>query len=166
MLRILVISDTHIPVAAEKLPAVVEEEAKHSDYCLHAGDFISPAVVEQISTWTKFYGVYGNMDDSQVKGKLPHKQVIEFEGIKLGLIHGRGGPQACWDYIRDEFAQEFGDLAIIVFGHLHTGVDKEMDGKIFFNPGSPTEKVFTPFLSYGILEIENKTIKRRIVKIE
>jgi len=37
--------------------------------------------------------------------------------------------------------------------------------KIYFNPGSPTDTIFAPYQSYGILEINGKEIKRSIVKI-
>ena len=43
--------------------------------------------------------------------------------------------------------------------------NKEIEGKIYFNPGSPTDKMFTPHLSYGILEINGKNLKRKVVKI-
>ncbi|MDP2922762.1 MAG: metallophosphoesterase [Candidatus Omnitrophota bacterium] len=165
-MRILVISDTHIPLAAKKLPAIIEEEAKGSDCCLHAGDFVSNEVFEALSRLTKTYAVYGNMDNSELKKKLPEKESIDFEGVRLGLIHGRGSPVNLIDCIKREFSEEFKKLDIVVFGHSHYPLDKEIDKKIYFNPGSPTDKVFTPYCSYGILEIEGKVIKRRIVKIE
>ncbi|MDD4954974.1 MAG: metallophosphoesterase [Candidatus Omnitrophica bacterium] len=164
-MRILVISDTHIPVVADKLPAIVIEEAKKSDFCLHAGDFISDTVFYELSRIIKTYGVLGNMDESSLKGKLPEKQIIEFGSVRLGLIHGRGSPAMLMDYINAAFGQELNNLNMVVFGHTHNPLDKEINGKIYFNPGSCTDKVFAPYSSYGILEIEKNTVKRRIVKI-
>jgi len=163
--RILVISDTHIPAVADKLPAIVTEEAKKSDFCLHAGDFISDSVFYELSKITKTYGVLGNMDDSSLKGKLAEKQIIELGSIRLGLIHGRGSPAVLMDYINTEFRQELNTLNIIVFGHTHHPLDKEIGGRIYFNPGSCTDRVFALYPSYGILEIDGKNIKRRIVKL-
>lgn len=164
-MRVLVISDTHIPIAANKLPSIIEEEAKLSDCCLHGGDFVIYPVFKTLNTWTKVYGVYGNMDDSMVREKLPAKQIIKLEEITLGLIHGGGHPSNLIDYINKEFSKEFKDIDIFVFGHSHCPLDKVIDGKIYFNSGSPTDRTFAPYCSYGILEIEGKEIKRRIVRI-
>jgi putative phosphoesterase len=163
--RILVISDTHIPVVSDKLPEVIIEEAKKSDFCIHAGDFISADVFDCLSKITKSYGVCGNMDESDLRGKLPEKQVIQFGDIRLGLIHGRGSPAALMDYINAEFKNELNALDIIVFGHTHHPLDKEICGRIYFNPGSCTDTIFAPYSSYGILEIKGKSIKRKVVKI-
>lgn len=164
-MRILVISDTHIPVVADKLPAAVLEEAKKSDCCLHAGDFISEGVFNELSRITKTYGVLGNMDDSTLKNKLPEKRVLELEGVRIGLIHGRGSPSTLMDYINSEFKQEMSSLNMIIFGHTHNALDKEIGGRIYFNPGSCTDTVFALCPSYGIIEINEKNIKRRIVKL-
>lgn len=165
-MRILVISDTHIPVAAKSLPLVIEQEAKQSDCCLHAGDFIGIEVLKQLSCLTKVHGVCGNMDEGEVKKILPAKKIIEFGRIKLALIHGQGGPSRLKDYIHKEFEKEMSCIDIFVFGHSHIPLNEEHDGKLYFNPGSPTDKMFTPYNSYGILEINGEEIKRRIVKIE
>jgi putative phosphoesterase len=164
--RVLVISDTHIPVAAKELPSVINEEAKKSDYCLHAGDLINNTVFQILSNLTKTYAVQGNMDNFDIKGKLPEKEIITIGEVKLGLIHGRGAPSSLINYINEKFSKDLKNIDIFVFGHSHYPFDKEIGGKIYFNPGSPTDRVFTPYCSYGILEIEKKTIKRRLIKIE
>lgn len=163
-MRILVLSDTHIPVVAKKLPSQIEKELASCDVCLHAGDFVDYSLWEQISSKVRTYGVCGNMDSLEIRDKLPSKQIISLEGVKIGLIHGRGAPENLIAYVEKEFAQQYKDLSILVFGHSHTPLDKVIGGKIYFNPGSPTDKVFAPYNSYGIIEIEER-IKRRIVKI-
>jgi len=164
-MRVLVISDTHIPVSADKIPSVIEAEAKISDCCLHAGDFITNETLEILNSWIKTYGVHGNMDDVEIIEKLPAKQTIKLEDVTIGLIHGRGTPNKMIDYINHEFSQEFDKIDIFVFGHSHYPLNKEIEGKIYFNPGSPTDQIFTPYRSYGILEINGSQIKRKVVKI-
>lgn len=165
-MRILVISDTHIPTAADRLPLIVEEEAKKSDCCLHAGDFVSYSLYETLANLTKTYAVCGNMDQDQLKAELPSVQTLKFEGIRLALTHGSGHPANLINYIQNEFISEVSKIDIFVFGHSHCVTDKEIEGKIYFNPGSPTDKVFASYRSYGILEITGKKIERRILKIE
>jgi putative phosphoesterase len=164
--RILVISDTHIPIVARELPAIIEEEAAKSDCIIHAGDFVSLEVFECLSKIAKVYGVCGNMDNADVAKKFAEKQTIEIENIHLGLIHGRGSPSGLMEYIKKEFGKDFAKLDIVVFGHTHYPTNKEIGGKIYFNPGSATDKVFTPYRSYGILEISGKNIKRRLIEIK
>lgn len=165
-MRILVVSDTHIPIVAKELPTVIEEEAKNCDCCLHAGDFITYEVYESLSRVIKTYGVQGNMDDALVRKQLPEKLVLEFEGVTLGLIHGRGAPSGLIDYIDRELSKEKHTIDMFVFGHSHCALDKEIDGKIYFNPGSVTDTIFAQARTYGILEIaKKKIVKRRIVTI-
>lgn len=165
MTRILVISDTHIPARTNKIPEVLKKEAQTCDCCLHSGDFTTQPVFEKINSWVKTYGVRGNMDNDIVAGELPEKQILKFEDITIGLIHGSGHPNNLIEYINKEFAREFDKIDIFVFGHSHNTLDKEIKGKIYFNPGSPTDTVFAPYRSYGILEINGKNIKRKIMKI-
>jgi len=166
MMRILVISDTHIPVSSDRLPSEIENEAKKCDCCLHAGDFITLDTFNTLSSLTKVYGVHGNMDDAAVIEKLPIKQTIKLEDITIGLTHGHGTPNNLINCIKFEFSKEYSKIDIFVFGHSHQPMNKEIDGKIYFNPGSPTDQIFTPYRSYGILEINGKAIKREVVKIE
>ncbi|MBU1122439.1 MAG: YfcE family phosphodiesterase [Candidatus Omnitrophota bacterium] len=164
-MRVLVISDTHIPAVADKLPSIIEKEAKMSDCCLHTGDFISIEAFNELSSWVKIYGVLGNMDEIKLSGKVSYKQIIKLEQVKIAMIHGRGAPGGLIEYVNKEFAKNFSEIDIFVFGHSHLPLNEERDSKIYFNPGSPTDKMFAPYNSYGILDIEGKNIKRRIEKI-
>jgi len=165
-MRVLVISDTHIPIAGDDLPDIIKEEAKKSNYCIHAGDLVSYEVFKKLSSLTKVYAVCGNMDNSSVINKLPKKYIFKLEDLNVGLIHGVGAPSNLINYINMEFFKEFDNIDLFIFGHSHFPCDKEYKGKIYFNPGSPTDKVYAPYCSYGILEIEGKNINRRILKIE
>ena len=164
-MRILVISDTHISTAKAKLPDIIVKEAKASDCCLHCGDFITYSVYENLTQLTVIHGVCGNMDGKVLVEKLPVKQILKFNGITVGLTHGGGHPENILTYIQKEFAKEVKNIDMFVFGHSHNPLNKEISGKIYFNPGSPTDTMFAPYRSYGILEISGKKIKRRIIKI-
>ncbi len=165
-MRILVISDTHIPIAEKDIPEIIEKEAKESNCCLHAGDLVSYEVFKKLSSWTKVYAVYGNMDNSETRKQLSSKLVFQLEDFWIGLVHGRGAPTSLIDYIHKEFLTELEKINLFVFGHSHCPFNKEINKKIYFNPGSPTDKVFSPYRSYGILEIDKNKIERRIIRIE
>jgi hypothetical protein len=54
---------------------------------------------------------------------------------------------------------------IIVFGHSHNPVNETRDGILYFNPGSPTDKMFSPYNSYGIIEINENSVEGKIIKL-
>ena len=61
--------------------------------------------------------------------------------------------------------KEFKQVDVIIFGHSHIPCNERIDGVLFFNPGSPTDKIFAPYNSYGMIEITGKNINARIIKI-
>lgn len=164
-MRILVISDTHIQTKSGKLPPVIQNEASRSDYCLHCGDFTTYRIYEKLKFLTKTYGVCGNMDDDEVHEKLPSKCLIKIEQITLGLIHGGGSPNNLIYYINQEFSKNIDEIDIFVFGHSHLPVNEKIKDKIYFNPGSLTDKVSASYRSYGIIQINGRSINAKVVKI-
>ncbi len=59
---------------------------------------------------------------------------------------------------------QFDNVNVIVFGHSHSPVNEVQNGALFFNPGSPTDKIFASYNSVGILEVGD-TIKGRIIRL-
>ncbi len=159
-MKIGILSDTHIPRSAPRLPEKLCKALEGMDLILHAGDLAEPSVLEKLNKIAPTKAVYGNMDTPELQRSLPRKEIISAEGFKIGLIHGWGAPTGLIERVR----KEFNGVDIIVFGHSHSALYKEIDGMLFLNPGSPTDKVFAQFNSYGILEIKD-TIKGEIVKL-
>jgi putative phosphoesterase len=161
-MRILVISDTHIPRTTHDLPKEVYDEIGNVDKILHAGDFVEKELLLKLRELKDTRAVYGNMDSLKVRDLLKPKEVVEVEKCRIGLIHGHGAPSELIATVR----KEFGRVDAIVFGHSHNPTVVVKDGVLFMNPGSPTDQVFAPYNSYGILEVENGKVKGKIVKIE
>ena len=165
-MRVLVVSDTHIPVLAENIPLCVIAEAKRCQLCLHAGDFIDYSVFEILSSFVETIGVCGNMDGLSIRKKLPGKRIIAVEDVQIGLTHGRGAPGFVLLHVRHLFEDEWNKIDIFIFGHSHQAMNKRIEGKLFFNPGSATDTVFAPYNSYGIIDVEGKKITSEIVKFK
>lgn len=163
MKRVGVISDTHIPVAAEDLPLKVYNLLDKCDVVLHAGDFVDREFYKNLEKKFNLIGVYGNMDSEEVKEILNLKRTFKIEELNIGLIHGRGGPGSLMEYVRGEFEGE--ELDVIIFGHSHQALSRKKDNILLFNPGSPTDKIFAPYRSIGILNIEGKNIDAEIIKL-
>lgn len=160
MKRIGVISDTHIPRAAPDLPERVYREFRGADMILHAGDLIEMSVLEKLQEIAPTHAVSGNMDTHEVKEALPQKDTINVGGFKIGLMHGYGPPAKVIDVV----SKEFSGMDVIVFGHSHSPFCERIKNTLFFNPGSPTDKIFAAYNSFGILKIGEK-IAGRIIRL-
>ena len=158
-----VISDTHIPDRAKEIPQKVLEEFKKVDMVIHVGDFVDLSVLDELKlVCNKVFAVWGNMDPDEIKQILPQKEILKVEKFRIGVMHGCGAPNKLMDLMEVTFASD--NVDIIIFGHSHYSVNEKRKGVVYFNPGSVTDKVFAPFNSYGIIEI-NDTIKTQIVKL-
>ncbi len=151
-MRIGVLSDTHMHTTEELHPEVVKSFS-NVDLIVHAGDFVSSAVLDGLRKIGEVKAVRGNMDLATLRGMLPEKEVFEVGGKKIGLIHGWGGPWGIESRIRGQF----GKVDVIIYGHSHDAKNKEIGGVLFFNPG-PGKR------SFGILTIE-KDIRGEVIQL-
>jgi len=154
-----VLSDTHL--YRQEVPLQVLRALDGVDLLIHAGDIVEMAVLEELESLAPTVAVAGNMDHGDVREALPEKRVIEVADCRLGLMHGSGAPQNMTSRLRREFER----VDVVIFGHTHQVYNREEDGIFFFNPGSPTDKMFAPFRSVGILEL-GEEVKGRIIMLE
>lgn len=161
-MKIGVLSDTHIPSRASDLPHQVYKNLAKVDLILHGGDFEEMFVLNNLEQVAKVIAVRGNMDSEILKSKLPKKRIIIEEGIRIGLTHGYGLPTETIRNVQYQFKDE--KLDIIIFGHTHIASSQVIDNTIYFNPGSPSDRVFSPYNSMGIISIE-ETIHPEIIRI-
>jgi putative phosphoesterase len=154
-----VLSDTHL--YRQEVPLRVLRALDGVDLIIHAGDIVEMAVLEQLESLAPTVAVAGNMDHGDVREALPEKRVIEVAGRPLGLMHGSGALQNITSRLRREFDR----VDVVIFGHTHRVYNREEDGIFFFNPGSPTDKMFAPFRSVGILEL-GEEVKGKIIMLE
>jgi putative phosphoesterase len=154
-----VLSDTHL--YRQPVPHGVLRALEGVDLILHAGDIVDMAVLGELEGIAPVEAVAGNMDMGDVREVLPRKKVIEVAGRRIGLIHGSGAPHGVAGRVRAEFEQ----VDVVVFGHTHQACNREEGGVYFLNPGSPTDKVFAPYRSVGVLEL-GEGLKGRIIMLE
>lgn len=160
-MKIAVFSDTHLKSPVD-LPRKALDILNSADAVIHAGDYQDISVVKSLMERKVFYGVYGNMDSGAVRAFLPEKRIIELNGFRIGITHGRGAPKGIEKRVGTLFADH--DLDAIVFGHSHTPCNKMIDNILFFNPGSPTDKRYAPYCSMGVLTLE-KTLRGEIIEL-
>ena len=160
-MRILVLSDTHIPRSAQDLPEAVYKEIENVDMIVHAGDFVEKELLDKFKSLRETKAVCGNMDSGEIRNVLNQKEVFSACKVRIGLIHGYGAPANLVETVKNEFK----DVDVIIFGHSHAALNMVKNGILFFNPGSPTDKIFAQTNTYGILEVTGKKIEGKIVRI-
>lgn len=157
-MKILVLSDTHIPIRAAQLPKKVLDTLEEVDVVFHAGDFVRTSFYEQLLCYKKVEAVHGNMDELSLCTLLPKEKKIEICRKHIVLLHGDGKKIS-------ELPSLFPYADCIIFGHTHTPYKRRVGHLLLFNPGSCTDSVFSPFLSFGFLEIKGDEIFAKIIKI-
>lgn len=159
-MKIGVVSDTH----SQEIPPQLLNELKKMDLIIHAGDFCTAADLDTFKRLGEVKAVYGNMDGEDLREVLPRRQIIEADGVTIGVFHGEGSPEQLLEVVQKEFKGTKVDA--VVFGHSHQPMNERIDKILFFNPGSPNDLVFAPYRSYGILEIKAGKITGKIVRIK
>ena len=99
-MRLLLISDTHIPTRARDLPARVWDEVDAADVVIHAGDWMDPALLDALEQRSaRLLACWGNNDDGQAPGDLTGT----WTELTAGLDHSCGirtdGTATCWGEI-------------------------------------------------------------------
>lgn len=149
-MRIVVISDTHIPSAGTGLPNGVIAEIEKADAIIHSGDWTVGSVLDELLAFQKpVYGVYGNMDEVEVVTRLPEVRVENLAGYRIGITHGSGPPEG----ILDRVLAKFGDvrLDVVIYGHTHRAHIEFRSNIMILNPGSPLDRRWSPRRSFAVL---------------
>ena len=162
-MRIVVISDTHIPISATELPPGLQQYMKNCDMIIHAGDILEKSVIDHLSKIADTKAVWGNMDPSEVKDSLPEKIELNVAGKSIGITHGKGSESVIVNRVKKMFRKK---MDIIIFGHSHVPMNQVIGETLFFNPGSATDKAFAPYRSFGIIDIIGGEIRAQIVRLD
>jgi uncharacterized protein len=161
-LKVAVLSDTHMPANSHILPQQLVDAIKGVDLILHAGDFTEEFVLDELVKIAPVECVAGNMDSGSIRRKFPDKKILNLCNFKIGIIHGYGAPDNLISYAREAFKGQA--LDCIVYGHSHIPRIDYIEDVIYICPGSPTDKVFAPYNSFGMLEI-NEKIHPEIIRL-
>ena len=163
MKKIGVISDTHVPRKSPAVPAAALKVFSGVDLILHAGDLEVMSVLDELEAVAPVKAVCGNMDVFRGEGLLPDRLVVEVEGCRIGLTHGWGAPDGLEERALQSFAKD--NVRAVVFGHTHLTCNEWRGGALLFNPGTPTDKRFSQFLSVGILTVDGGAVSGRIIRL-
>ena len=145
--RLLLVSDTHLPRRAEDLPAPVWAAVDAADVVVHAGDWCDEATVLALRARSRrLVGVAGNNDGPPVRRHLAEFAQFEAGGVRFGVVHETGGAPGRERRCEALYAQR---CDVLVFGHSHVPWDSTTpSGLRLLNPGSPTDRRRMPTCTY------------------
>ena len=130
-MKIGLISDTH-----SYLDPTVFDHFAACDEVWHGGDVGDPAVLDRLDAFKPVRGVYGNIDATEIRRRLPLNQVFTVEGLKVLITHIGGYPGRYVPRVRKLLDAERPDLYICGHSHiLKVMVDKKRDC-LHVNPGA------------------------------
>jgi uncharacterized protein len=152
--KIVVLSDTHLPKRKKGLPTRLLEQLKDTELIIHAGDWTTIDVYKELQSYARVEGVYGNVDGKEIIELLPFKKIIEVCGFRIGITHGHGKGKTTEKRAIEVFKGEKVDC--IIFGHSHIPVNRFEGEILIFNPGSPTDKRRQKQYSFGVITISDK----------
>ena len=176
MMRIGLISDTHIPTAAKELWPQVYEAFRGVDLIMHAGDLMVLEVIDWLDEVAPVVAVWGNGDWGGWQRTVPpedarlsESKVLSIDGLKIGLVHDLQLPEAPpLRTLEGQMSHYFGGpVDVIVRGSTHAAEITTVKGVLIVNPGSPTfpNHQNTRLGTIGFLDIEGGLVTPSIVQL-
>jgi putative phosphoesterase len=159
---IAVVSDTHMPRGARRLPDAFVERIRAADLLLHAGDFMTLQVLRELERiGPPLVGVHGNVDSAELRRLLPAERVVAVEDARIAMVHDAGPSGGRLERLR----ARYGEVAdAVVFGHSHLPLhERTDDGFQIFNPGSPTERRRAPAHTMGLATVEGSAVEFTLI---
>lgn len=176
------IADTHVPDRRRGLHPQVLPTFRRARVTtiLHAGDLSVPRLIAELESVAPVVAVRGNRDWFGF-GDLPFHRTLVVDQVRIGLTHGHGswalyvadkfnfllrGPHS-FDFFTKRAVSLISDVDVIIFGHNHEPMVKQMDGKLVVNPGSACCQM-RPGLppTVGLLHVEGRKVQAEIVDLE
>ncbi|AHC23113.1 MULTISPECIES: metallophosphoesterase family protein [Mycobacteriaceae] len=156
-MRLLLISDTHLPTRARDMPAEVWAAVDVADVVFHAGDWMEVALLDRLAERARrLVACWGNNDGDELRARLPERADVVLDGLRFTVTHETGAAAG-----RDNrMARAYPDTDVLVFGHSHIPWDATVDrpggGTLrLLNPGSPTDRRRQPHCTYMTAELSD-----------
>lgn len=155
-MKVLLLADTHLPTRAKDLPARVWEEVDDADLVIHAGDWMTPDLLDALEARSSdLLGCWGNNDGDELRSRLPEVARRTVEGVRVAVTHETGGKVGR----EKRMAAAFPDVDLLVFGHSHIPWDTVCEnGLRLLNPGSPTDRRRQPHCTYMTLTLADGAV--------
>lgn len=136
--KIGIISDTHGLLRPQVL-----EILKTCDCILHGCDVNKPEILDQLRWLGNLYVVRGNNDKEWAEG-LSENLRFTIGGVNFFMVHNK-----------KNMARNLDGVDVVVFGHSHKYFEKEVDGRLWLNPGSCGRRRFDQEITMAVMTVED-----------
>ncbi len=154
-IRVLLMSDTHLPRRAKDLPAPLWDEVERADLVVHAGDWVDVATLDRLAARSRrLLACWGNNDGPELRARLPEVARATIEGVRLAVVHETGSK----DRREERMRAAHPDVDLLVFGHSHIPWDTTHSGLRLLNPGSPTDRRREPHCTWMTCRLTDGTV--------
>ncbi len=153
MTRIVVVGDTHIRTW-DQAPPELRALLREADIAVHCGDWTGVEAVEGFrEEMRQPVVVFGNSDPVELRRALPLREVIEVDGLRIGVTHPSWGQvEPTLEALMRDFPEaEVGRLDIVCYGHIHVPRSEVWDGIHFVNGGQGYPSFMVPG-TYAVIE--------------
>jgi uncharacterized protein len=150
-MSVVVVADTHMPRGRRRLPGGCLDALREAEAIVHAGDFFALETLELFRSFrVPLIAVHGNVDNVEVRRRLPAEASFELGGHSVAVVHDAGPKAGRSGRLR----RRFPEAAAVIFGHSHLPLhERDPGGFQIFNPGSPTERRRAPAHTIGLLDL-------------
>jgi putative phosphoesterase len=131
MLRIGLLSDTH-----HILDDAIFNHFDSCDEIWHAGDFGAADLARRLAEFRLLRGVYGNIDDQDIRSIYPEKLRWQSEGVRVLMTHIGGYPPRYNPAIFRELRHDPPQLFICGHSHILKIMYDEKIKCLHMNPGA------------------------------
>ena len=131
MTRIGVISDTH-----SFLDDAVFKHFENCDEIWHAGDFGYIGIADKLKDFKPLRGVYGNIDNIDIRLKYPEKLIFTCEEVNVFITHIGGHPAKYAPGIKDQLITNASRLFISGHSHILKVIYDNKINCLHINPGA------------------------------
>lgn len=148
-LTVAVLADTHLHDDLSRLTPAAWTVLRRADAIVHAGDVVTPHLLDALAELAPVHAVLGNNDRALV-GVLPDRLELHLGGVPVAVVHDAGARAG-----RERRVHRwFPGARVVVFGHSHEPVDTEgVDGQRLLNPGSAVQRRRQPHRTVGELMV-------------
>lgn len=146
-MKILVTSDTHGNI---RNIIKVMKNTKDINRIIHLGDYERDVEELEALSGVPIDFVPGNCDFNSY---APREKILDFYGLKILITHGHYY-DVKWEYDTILKAAKEKKVNMVLFGHTHVSLVKNIDDITLINPGSISLPRDGKGCSFGILEVE------------
>lgn len=161
-MRMLLLSDTHLPARARALQQQVWALVDAVDVVVHAGDWVDVATLDALSARAaRLVGVAGNNDGPALRTRLGEVARLDVDGVRFAVVHETGASAGRERRMDERFGPDSDDpVDVLVFGHSHIPWDSTTaSGLRLLNPGSPTDRRRQPVGTVMTLTVDDGALR-------